>query len=79
METIKLELKEGEILTEDTFFSMYDRGEIAGPYTAVNGDGEDMVITVSKDLVEVRTYQKNGWIRINGYDRDGYRTESYAK
>ncbi len=35
-----------------------------------NVNGEDTLIDIESDFIEVETYQKNGWIRRNVYWRD---------
>lgn len=37
-----------------------------------NTDGEDMNISFSEDGVVTKTYQNNGWLRVNYYDENGF-------
>ena len=37
-----------------------------------NTDGEDMNISFSEDEVVTKTYQNNGWLRVNYYDENGF-------
>ena len=70
-----------EQLKKNVLFEVYDKGV----YTSLNEKGETLVITVSnKHNFSVRTNQKNGWVRINGYyydpDKDDWdMDETYDK
>ena len=37
-----------------------------------NTDDEDMDISLSEDGVVTKTYQNNGWLRVNYYDENGF-------
>lgn len=45
----------------------------------VNEDGETVLVSIDEHTAEVRTYQKNGFVRINIYhnDDDGTSEEIY--
>ena len=49
------------------------------PYmlSASNSDGEDQQISINSDNITVSTLQKNGWICVNVYWRDGTREETF--
>ncbi len=42
-----------------------------------NENGEHVNIGIYKDRIAVRTYQKNGWTRLNVYYRDGSSEEVF--
>lgn len=44
-----------------------------------NHDGEMVCVSVFKDKVVVKTIQKNDWIRVNVFYRDGTTDELYEK
>lgn len=46
-------------------------GEGSWPYSGVNEDGEEVLVSISTDGIVVRTNQTNGWVRVNYYDADG--------
>lgn len=50
---------------------MSEFGDSKFPFSAVNEDGEDVVLHISKDNIVCITYQSNDWIRINCYDEYG--------
>lgn len=37
-----------------------------------NEDGEQVELHVADDGIILKTYQENGWVRVNYYDADGY-------
>lgn len=47
-------------------------GDSNMPYSGVNQYGEDVELHVSYDGIVLKTYQDNGWVRINYYDSDGH-------
>ena len=57
----------------DQFVEEYKAGLIESDlYSAKNENSEDLIITVEKgNGFTVTTYQKNKWIRVNEYDKDG--------
>lgn len=43
------------------------------PFTGVNEDGEMVNISIDTESgIVLETYQKNGWVRVNYYDKDGF-------
>ena len=42
-------------------------GDSELPFDGKNANGEDVLISVCKDSITVRTFQKNGWVRLNTY------------
>lgn len=58
--------------------ALMDRyGEGTPVYGGTNEHGENITIGVSHNVIEVTTYQDNGWTRVNAYHRDGTREEMY--
>ena len=51
---------------------MREFGESQTAYSGVNGDGEDVLLSIFSDHITVSTNQHNGWVRVNYYDADGY-------
>lgn len=51
---------------------MREFGKSETAYTGVNADGEDVLLIIFTDHITVSTYQRNGWVRVNYYDADGY-------
>lgn len=47
-------------------------GDSKTMYSGVNEDGEDVLVSIAKDSIVVVTNQKNGWVRKNFYDAEGY-------
>lgn len=41
-----------------------------GLFTSVNEHGENMIIDISKDFLEISTIQSNGWTRVNIFHKD---------
>ena len=37
-----------------------------------NEDGEDVELHVAESGIILKTYQTNGWLRVNYYDANGY-------
>ncbi len=48
---------------------MEEHGDSEMPFAGKNDEGEDILISVSKNQITVRTMQKNGWMRRNVYTR----------
>lgn len=42
-------------------------GDSDHPFGGKNEQGEDVLVSVNKDSITVRTFQKNGWMRLNTY------------
>ena len=51
---------------------MKEFGESETAYSGVNADGEDVLLSIFSDHITVSTNQRNGWVRVNYYDADGY-------
>lgn len=46
------------------------------------GNDEDnlpVMVTIDEESAEIKTFQENGWVRINVYYRDGTEEELYRK
>lgn len=53
-------------------------GDSEFPFSGVNENGEEVLVSISKSGIVVRTNQENGWVRVNYYDEDGeFSGESY--
>lgn len=50
---------------------MQKYGKGSWPYSGVNEDGEEVLVSISTDSIVVRTNQTNGWVRVNYYDAEG--------
>lgn len=45
-------------------------------YDTVNEDGEKVFVYLDKGIgMDVKTYQENGWIRVDSFDNDGFKTD----
>ena len=42
------------------------------PYSGVNEDGEQVLVSINPDSIIINTFQTNGWVRVNYYDAEGY-------
>lgn len=42
-----------------------------GVYSGTNEEGETIQLSICSQLMELTTFQKNGWVRINWYDAKG--------
>ena len=42
-----------------------------------NEDGENVMVSIDKDCACIRTYQRNGFVRVNIYHNDGTIEELY--
>lgn len=48
-------------------------GDSPNMFFGENADGEKVIMSVSREKgIVLATYQKNGWLRINYYDADGF-------
>lgn len=47
---------------------MKEYGDSDVPFDGTNEYGETVMISICKDSIHVKTFQDNGWIRINVYD-----------
>lgn len=56
---------------------MDEHGDSETPFFSHNTDMEDLTISVSKERIDVTTYQDNGWVRRNVYWRGGTVEELY--
>ena len=70
--TIPNELSQnfGDIKTRRKLMELYGNSETA--YGGVNEEGEDVLVSIARDGIVVSTFQKNGWLRKNYYDENGY-------
>lgn len=58
---------------------MDDCGESGLLVTGKNAEGENVVLSVSRDVITTEAAQNNSWIRVNTYYRDGTREETYKR
>lgn len=58
---------------------LYKKYGLIGPQVGKNEDGEYVVVTITDESAVVTTSQKNGWLRINTYYKNGICTEEYEK
>lgn len=42
-------------------------------------DGNIVIVSIDEELASIRTFQSNGWIRINIYHKDGTNEELYER
>ena len=42
------------------------------PFSGINEEGEETLMSISASGIMVDTYQSNGWVRKNHYDANGY-------
>lgn len=48
-------------------------GDSTDMFFGVNEDDENVYLSVdSENGITLTTHQKNGWVRVNYYDKDGY-------
>lgn len=52
-------------------------GDSSVPFPGKNEAGEDIWISIFKDRITIKTHQRNGWVRLNTYWRDGIREETF--
>ena len=65
---------------ESRIIMMEEFGDSETSFSGVNENGENILISISKDSITVCTCQINGWIRTNTYDAYGFlESESYEK
>lgn len=53
--------------------------DIGFPLWSKNEDAEDVEIIASHEKVVVKTYQHNGWVKVNTYYRDGTCEETLSR
>lgn len=75
MNTLKIDFSDFSQL-----LSLMERHE-EFPYMIVakTRENEDMWISINKDRITARTFQKNDYERINTYYKDGTTTETFSK
>ena len=56
---------------------MKKHGDSKSSFLGENTDGETIEVGIFKDRISVRTYQNNGWTRLNVYYEDGSREELF--
>lgn len=66
----ELSARFGEIEVRKQLMVEYGDSETA--FTGTNADEEVVMVSIFTDKIIVRTYQNNGWIRLDYYDGDGY-------
>lgn len=54
-------------------------GDKQMPFSGIDENGNYILIGVNHDNITVKTFQKNGWVRINIYYRDGTSEELFDK
>lgn len=50
---------------------MEEYGDSKYPFFGENEDGERTEIHIAEDSIIYKTYQKNGWVRVNYFDENG--------
>ena len=50
---------------------MKEHGNSQFPFFGENEDGERTEIHIAENSIIYKTYQKNGWIRVNYFDENG--------
>lgn len=50
---------------------MAKHGDRKFPFCGLNGDQEEVEISIFHEKIVIRTYQSNGWVRISTYWPDG--------
>lgn len=50
---------------------MKEHGKSQTSFLGTNTDGETTEVGIFEDRIAVRTYQNNGWTRLNIYHEDG--------
>ena len=66
----ELSARFGEIEVRKQIMAEYGDSDTA--FLGENADGETVEMSVYKDKIIVKTYQNNGWVRVDHYDSDGY-------
>lgn len=56
---------------------MKEHGKSKTSFIGSNEDGETIEVGVFEDHISLRTYQNNGWTRLNVYHDDGYVEEIF--
>lgn len=59
--------------------AMKNYSTIDYPLNSTNQDGERQLISIWSDKIIVRTFQSNGWTRINTYHDDYTTEETFEK
>ena len=54
-------------------------GKKTFPICGKNPDGCNVVIDKCEDCYTIETFQKNGWVRVETYHKDGTVEETYTK
>lgn len=60
----------GKVETRRKIMEQY--GDCKSIFCGNNEDGEMVEIHVSADGIILKTFQLNGWVRVNDYDVNGY-------
>lgn len=47
-------------------------GKSQSPFYGTNEDGDDIEIHIAETNIIYKTYQKNGWVRVNHFDENGF-------
>lgn len=51
-------------------------GDVNDMFTGHNSDGEMVCVSFDKETgIVLKTYQENGWLRVNHYDKEGWLTD----
>lgn len=58
---------------------MDEFGDEPLPFHGENENGESVIIGVCHDSISVQTFQKNGWMRTNIYNRYGENEELFER
>ena len=63
--------KDGAYDKNNLVACMAEYGDTKTPFFGKNENGETVCVHVSKDSIEIDTYQSNGWLRKNYFNADG--------
>ncbi len=50
---------------------MQEFGDYPNALCGINENGERVMLSICKDKIAVRVFQRNGWVRVNEYNADG--------
>lgn len=67
-----------DLSNEKQFKELLKRPE--GVYGGINEVGEEVMILLDPNSgITAKTYQKNGWIQVSEYNKDGIKTDDYIE
>lgn len=70
-----LEINFSNLSSMRSLMEKYGNSEF--PFSGKNNEGEMVEISIFHDFITVKTYQSNGWVRLDSFWKDGTTEQTF--